>query len=271
MTIRTQFVEKWNYTGRKRIRQKPELFSVTAIDRTANEAAFRLKWNLDEIRTQTKVPKSGDQILVLDTMFLGNTRRFELPAGASSEKLVITECPDDALIDFRLKLVSADQGSRGALLAATSWFKLKSGPGEHQAKAVSSGFFKLNLSDSMGEQVWKITWAAPDDPQIFLNRRYHLKFKDSAILRCHLFPEILRGILVGILFRNEDLDDIEEGSAADDWLTFVEQRLGHPLRGEQAELSQENDGRLNQIELIVQDFAERKWGSGKSLLEETLK
>lgn len=271
MTIRTQFIEKWNYTGRKRIRQRSELFTVEATARTTNEASFRIRWDIDQIRTQTKIPKSVDQVLVLDAMFLGNIRRFELLPGSSAEKLVITECPDDAAIDFRLKLVSADEGTKGALLAATSWFKLKSGPGENQGKAVSTGFFKLNLSDSMGEQVWKINWKAPDDPQIYLNRRYYNKFKDSAVLRCHLYPEILRGVLTGILFRNESLDDIEEGSSADDWLTFAEQRLGQTLRGEQAALPEEDEGCLNLVDGIVQEFVERRWASGKSLLEEALK
>jgi hypothetical protein len=271
MTIRTQFIEKWNYTGRKRIRQRPELFTVEATARASNEAKFRIRWDINQIRTQTKIPKSHAQVLVLDAMFLGNTRRFELPSDHAEEKLVITECPDDAMIDFRLKLVSADEGTRGALLAATSWFKLKSGPGENQGKAVASGFFKLNLSDSMGEQVWKITWVEPDNPQIFLNRRYHNKFKDSAVMRCHLFPEILRGVLTGILFRNASLDLIEEGSSADDWLTFAEQRLGQTLRGEQAELPEEPDGYLRLVDDIVQEFVERKWSSGKSLLEEALK
>ena len=271
MTIRTQFIEKWNYTGRRKIRQRSELFEVEATDRTANEASFRIKWNVDQILTQTKLPKLDDQVLVLDAMFLGNTRRFELPPGRSDEKLVITDCPDDALIDFRLKLVSVAEGSRGALLAATAWFKLKSGPGENQGKAVAAGFFKLNLSDSMGEQVWKITWGAHDDPQIFVNRRYHNKFKDSAVMRCHLFPEFLRGIVTGILLRNASLDDIEEGTSADDWLTFVEQRLGQTLRGEEAVLPEESEGRLNLVDNIIQDFVERKWTSGKSLLEEAVK
>lgn len=271
MTIRTQFIEKWNYTGRKRIRQRPELFTIEATTRAKNEAGFTVRWDIDQILAQTKIPKSGSHILVLDTMFLGNTRRFELPTGSSEEKLVVSECPDDAMIDFRLKLVSTDEGARGALLAATAWFKLKSGPGESQGKAVSTGFFKLHLSDSMGEQVWKINWTSPDDPQVYLNRGYHNKFKDSAILRCHLFPEILRGVLTGILFRNTSLDDIEDGTSADDWLTFAEQRLGQTLRGEQAELPEENDGLLNLVDGIVEEFVETKWASGKSLLEEVLK
>lgn len=271
MSIRTQFVEKWNYTGRKRIRQRTELFTVSAMARTANEATFKVKWDLGQILGQTKLTKSSSHILVLDAMFLGNTRRFELSENSSQEKIVITECPDDALIDFRLKIVSTDKVNSGALLAATAWFKLKDGVGNNPSESVSSGFFKLNLSDSLGEQIWKINWAAPDDPQVFLNRKYHNKFKDTAVLRGHLFPEIVRGILLGILFRNEDLDEIEEGSGADDWLNFVEQKLETPLRGESADLPQEPEGRLDLIDRIVADFTERKWVNGKSLLEEALK
>ena len=271
MTIRTQFVEKWNYTGRKRIRQRPELFTISAIARTASDAAFQIKWDISQILSQTKLTKSSNHILVLDAMFLGNTRRFELPESSALEKIIINDCPDDALIDFRLKLVSTDEPNRGALLAATAWFKLKGGVGDNPGGSVSSGFFKLNLSDSLGDQIWKINWAASDDPQVFLNRKYHNKYKDSPTLRCHLFPEIVRGILLGILFRNDDVEAIEEGTGADDWLTFIEQKLDVPLRGESAQVAQEPEARLDFIDSIVTDFTERKWGNGKSLLEEALK
>ncbi len=271
MSIRSQFVEKWNYTGRKRIKQRPELFNIEAIGRKANEASFRIDWDLAEILSQTKAMKQSEHALVLDAMFLGNTRRFELKAGHSQQKLVIDECPDDAVIDFRIKLVSTAEGSRGALIAASSWFKLKGGLGDDTGQSVSSGFFKLNLADSLGEQIWKISWPASDDPQIFLNRRYHNKFKDTAVLRCHLFPEILRGVLLGILFRNESLDAIEEGSVADNWLTFVEQRLATNLRGEDAEVPDDPEGRLDLVDRVVEDFSQYTWKSGKSLLEEALK
>lgn len=271
MGIRDRFVEKWNYTGRKRIRQRPELFSIEAKGRNANDASFLISWDLAEILSQTKAAKADSHALVLDAMFLGNTRRFELKAGHSQQKIIIDECPDDAVIDFRVKLVSRAEGSRGALIAASSWFKLKGGPGDDVGQSVSSGFFKLNLADSLGGQIWKISWPASDDPQIFLNRRYHTKFKDNPVLGCHLFPEILRGVLLGILFRNENLDTIEEGSAADNWLTFVAQKLATDLRGDDVHIPDDPEGRLDLVDRIVEDFSQYTWKSGKSLLEEALK
>lgn len=271
MSIRAQFVEKLNYTGRRRIRQRPELFNIELMGRSANEAEFKIQWDLAEILSQTKVSKSVDHSLALDAMFLGNTRRFELKPGFAQQKLVVDECPDNAVIDFRLKLVSTAEGSRGALIAASSWFKLKGGRGENVGQSVSSGFFKLNLSDSLGEQIWRISWSASDDPQIFLNRRYHNKFKETSILRCHLFPEILRSVLLGILFRNESIDAIEEGSAADHWLTFVAQKLATDLRADDVHIPEDPEGRLDLVDQIVENFAQSTWKSGKSLLEEALK
>jgi hypothetical protein len=268
MTIRNQFVEKWNYTGRKRIRQKPELFTVEALSRTAGEASFTISWDLDRILAESRIDKSARQSLVIDAMFMGNTRRFELDSADSEQTLLLQDCPDDAMIDFRLKLVSAEAQTMGALLAATSWFKLQPGTGDNHGKSVSSGFFDLKISDSMGEQVWKINWKTPDEPEIFVNRKYYNKYNDSAVLRCHLFPEILRGILLGLVFRNDDLDGIEEGTPADDWLIFVEQRLGQSLRGEQAAPPEEPEGWLNLIDEIIQVFVEKRWANGKSLLEE---
>ena len=271
MTIRTNFIEKWNYTGRKRIKQKTEFFQLKAGKRTANEALFSITWDLNKICSSLGIPKDGEHLFVLDAMFQGNTQRFELQACDSEKTVTVTECPDLAQIDFRLKLVSAEERTRGRLLAATAWFNLDSGAGEDPGQAVSNGFFRLILSDSLGEQIWKITWPTPDNPQISLNRRYHNKFKDTAILRAHLFPEIVRGVLLGIIIRNVRLDEIDKGSIADDWLTFAEQRLGYPLRGEQAEVPEDHGRLLDLVDNIVQYFSERKWRGGKSLLEEALK
>lgn len=42
MAIRTTFVDKWNYTNRKRIKQKPELFLVEQVSRTTTTLTLRV-------------------------------------------------------------------------------------------------------------------------------------------------------------------------------------------------------------------------------------
>ena len=91
MAVRTTFVDKWNYTNRKRIKQKPELFLVEQVSRTPNTVNVRVQWNEPEILKESRVDSSTKRLLVLDVLFLGNTQRFELPAGGTAEEFVIEE------------------------------------------------------------------------------------------------------------------------------------------------------------------------------------
>tara|TARA_R110000868_G_scaffold207876_2_gene456939 strand:+ start:8897 stop:9709 length:813 start_codon:yes stop_codon:yes gene_type:complete len=270
MAIRTTFFDKWNYTNRKRIKQKPELFLVEQVSRTTTNLTLRVQWNESEILKETRVDPSRKRLLVLDVMFLGNTQRFELPAGKAAEEFVIEECPDNAVPEFRLKLVSKEQESLGVLLAATAPFKLKTGPGPNEGSFKTSGFFHPELTKSLGSRIWAVTWPAPDRPAISLNRDYFERSKDKPYFAAHLFPEILRAVVTGILLRNNDLEVIEEQSPADEWLNFVEQVLEFPLRGDDAGLAEGAEERLDLVDKIVAVFADRKWRNGKTLLEELI-
>lgn len=270
MPIRTTFVDKWNYTNRKRIKQKPELFLVEQASRTSTNVTLRVQWNESEILKETRVDPSKKRLLVLDVMFLGNTQRFELPEGGSAEEFVIEECPDNAIPEFRLKLVSKEHESLGTLLAATSPFKLKTGSGPNAGSFVKSGFFHPELSDSLGSRIWTVSWPAPDEPIISLNRSYYEKGKDKPYFEVHLYPEILRAVITGILLRNDNLETIEEQSPADEWLNFVEQVLEFPLRGDDADEVDGAEECLDLVEHIVTAFSDKKWRNGKTLLEELI-
>ncbi|MEM5495748.1 hypothetical protein, partial [Hoeflea sp. AS16] len=231
---------------------------------------LRVQWDEAKILKQTGIDATTKRMLVLDVLFLGNTQRFELPAGGSVEELVLEDCPDNALLEFRLKLVSYGEGTRGVVLAATAPFNLKTGSGPNEGSFVTSGFFHPDLSDSLGSRIWAVTWPQPDAPVISLNRSYFEKSKDKPYFAAHLFPEILRAVITGILLRNDDLEVIEDQSPADDWLNFVEQVLEFPLRGEDAEFESGVEERLNLVDEIVTTFADRKWRNGKTLLEELI-
>ena len=76
--------------------------------------------------------------------------------------------------------------------------------------------------------------------------------------------------MTGILLRNDDLDAIEEGSAADSWLLFVHQQLGIQLRGKEADSTDTVSDKLRLVDQIVETFANRKWRGEKTLLDAVL-
>lgn len=270
MSIKRQAVAKYNYTGRKRIKQKPELIEITLIERSAEFARVKVSWSRTAILEEVRLAGKSEADLVLDVLFLGNTRRFELHRNDETADLRIEDCPDDAILDFRLKLVSTGSIDRGRLLAASSSIKLRSGGGDQLGGQISSGFFHPELSDNLGSQIFAVNWRPDGDPVIFVNREYHRRFEKTASYAAHLFPEIVRQVMTGILLRNDDLNSIEEGTGTDDWLLFVHQQLGIQLRGPEAEEAEDLFERLNLVDRIVQTFTGRKWRNDKTLLEAVL-
>jgi hypothetical protein len=268
MPIRSQFITKQNFTGRKKIKQKPELFSISLLNRDPEEARIEVRWSEDEIVQQSQIDVEVARQMVLDVMFLGNTERFELQTGRTVDQFTILECPDDAQLDFRLKVVSSDPGSNGLLLAASASIYLTAGSGAQEAGTEKSGFFDLTKSDSLAGRIWAVKWPEPDNPTIYVDRTYISKFGEKPVFSAHVFPEIIRTIVTGILLRVDELDDVSEGSAADDWLKFVEQRLNFPLRGEEAPDLDTPTAKLNAVDRVIEIFASKPWRSGKTLLEE---
>ena len=270
MSIKSQSIAKYNYTGRKRIKQKPELVEVALLERSAQSALVEVNWNRAVILEDLRMDVAADADLILDVLFMGNTRRFELHRNDENAKLRIDDCPDDAILDFRLKLVSTGHEDQGRLLAASSAIKLRSGGGDVSVGQISSGFFHPEMSDNLESEIFVVRWQADDDPKIFVNREYHRRFEKTPAYAAHLFPEIVRRVLTGILLRNDDLDAIEAGSGADDWLLFVHQQLGFQLRGEDAEAAETTSERLELVDRITETFSNRKWRNEKTLLEAVL-
>ena len=86
MAIRSQFITKENFTGRKRIKQKPELIQVKLLGRTSDSATIELRWDEDKILQDCDIDPSKEHVLVFDVMFLGSTQRFELLRGDSERE-----------------------------------------------------------------------------------------------------------------------------------------------------------------------------------------
>lgn len=271
MNIRTIVHHKYNFTGRAKIRQKPELFKVSLNSRDANSIALKVEWDRESICRDAKLTTVIDQLLVLDVLFLGNYNRFVLEKSRSEDVFSISDCPDNAILDFRLKVVSNEEGSKGALLAASSFFKLTDGNQTDYEQDAENPFFDLKPSDSLGGRIWSVDWSNESEPVILINRDYHQKFSDTPLVAAHLYPEIVREMATGLLFRFSGLDEVEEGTKANSWLTFFEQKLGCSLRGEQGASLETADSKLELIAQINDEFSNTHWRDGKTLLQEYLK
>ena len=273
MAIQTEFNDAQNFTGRARIKQKSELFSLKLLDRDERTARILVTFDRALIERECRLRSDEPKDMILDIFVLGEIRRHVLPEHKSQDDFDLPDLPDGANLEFRLKVVSRAEGSSGKILASTGGpVKLQAGDGEKGTGEINKGIFHPKPSHDIGDRVWQVIWSANGDFEIFVNADYFHKFAESPTFSAHVFPEIVRNIATGILLRYDDVGDIDEDSLLARWVTFIQERLEFPLEGEEAAKLRdaENIYKLDMVEDIVQEFTSRRWRNGKTLLEEVL-
>lgn len=273
MTIQLEFNDTQNFTGRARIKQKTELFSLQLADRQGETVRIRVKFDRNAIEKECKLNTEEPKDFVLDVFVLGDIHRHVLPEYRSEDEVELSSIPDGANLEFRLKVISRADDASGKILAATGGrVRLHTGSGDDGSGEQNEGIFHPKPSTSIGDRLWQVMWDGQGDFEVFVNADYFHKFVDDPIFSAHIFPEIVRGVATGILLRFDNVKDIDQDSLLAKWVAFFQQRLGIPLEGEEASYLQEADSveKLNLVEEIVAAFSSKKWRYGKTLLEEIL-
>ncbi|WP_299894322.1 hypothetical protein [uncultured Ruegeria sp.] len=273
MTIQLEFNDTQNFTGRARIKQKQELFSLQLLERQGETVRIHVKFDRATIEKECKLQVDEPKDFVLDTFVLGDIRRHVLPEYRSEEELELFDIPDGANLEFRLKVISRSEDASGKILAATGGrVRLHTGNGDEGSGEQNKGIFHPKPSKSIGARIWQVTWGGQGDFEVFVNADYFHKFIEDPMFAAHVYPEIVRNVATGILLRYENVKDIDEDSLLAKWVTFIQQRLGIPLEGEEAAhlIDAEPTEKLDFVEDIVDMFTKQKWRDGKTLLEEIL-
>ncbi|MDG1431371.1 MAG: hypothetical protein P8Q23_07365 [Paracoccaceae bacterium] len=274
MTIQLEFNDTQNFTGRARIKQKSELFSLQLRDRQGETVRIHAKFDRAAIEKECKLRVDDPKDFVLDVFVLGGIHRHVLPEYRSEDELKLSDVPDGANLEFRLKVISRSEDTSGKILAATGGrVRLDTGSGEEGSGEQDKGILHLKPSTSIGDRVWQVSWDGQGDFEVFVNADYFQKFCDDPMFAAHVFPEIVRNVATGILWRFDNVQDIDKDTLLAKWVTFVQQRLGIPLEGEEATNLKDADNleKLEVVEQIVDAFTSKKWRDGKTLLEEVLK
>lgn len=274
MAIQKEFNDTQNFTGRARIKQKNDLFFLQLLDQKDSTARIHIKFDRSAIIKECKLKNEGEMDFVLDVYVLGEIHRFVLTPYRSEDELEVPNVPEDANLEFRLKVISRSDTTTGKILAATGGrIRLHTGNGEDAFGEKNTGIFHPKPSRAIGDRIWMVRWDdGQGDFDVLVNADYLHKFIKDPLFAAHVFPEIVRNIATGILFRNEDIKHIEEDTLAFKWKIFIQQSLQMPLEGEDAEhlKDADNTAKLDYVENIVEAFANQKWRDGKSLLEEIL-
>ena len=273
MTIQLEFNDTKNFTGRVRIKQKSELFALKVLDRERETVRLHVQFDRTAIEKECKLREDEPKDFVIDIFVLGDIHRHVLPEYRSEDELELSDVPDGANLEFRLKVISRSVDSSGKILAATGGrVRLETGSGDDGSGEHNRGIFHPKPSTSIGERIWQVSWNGQGDFEIFVNADYFHKFVDDPLFAAHVFPEIVRNIATGILLRYDNVGDIDEDSLLAKWLAFIQQRLGIPLEGEEAAhlVDASPLEKLDFVEDIVDTFTQQKWRDGKTLLEEIL-
>lgn len=273
MTIQLEFNDTQNFTGRVRIKQKSELFSLQLIDRQGETVRIHAKFDQAAIEKECKLDEEEPKEFVLDVFALGDIRRHVLPEYRSEDEIELHEIPDGANLEFRLKVISRSVDSSGKILASTGGrVRLHTGSGDEGSGEQNKGIFHPKPSTSIGDRIWQVGWDGQGDFEVFVHADYFHKFVDDPLFAAHVFPEIVRNVATGILLRFDSIKDIDEDSLLAKWVSFIQQRLAIPLEGEEAAhlIDADNIDKLDLVEQIVATFTSQKWRDGKTLVQEIL-
>ncbi|MEL7098929.1 MAG: hypothetical protein AAGM84_08885 [Pseudomonadota bacterium] len=273
MSIQLEFNDTHNFTGRARIKQKNELFSLQLIDRKGETVRIHARFDRTAIEKECKLDKDEPKEFVLDVFALGDIHRHVLPEYRSEDEIELHDIPDGANLEFRLKVISRFAAAAGKILAATGGrVRLQTSSGEEGSGEKNQGIFHPKPSTSIGDRVWQVVWDGQGDFEVFVHADYFHKFVDDPLFAAHVFPEVMRSVATGILLRFSSIREIDEDSLLAKWVSFIQQRLGILLEGEEAALPEDADNteKLQLVEDIVGAFTGQKWRNGKTLIEEIL-
>jgi hypothetical protein len=274
MSLQVEFNDTNNFTGRARIKQKSDLFSISVVEANDSNLLIKIAYNRSAIEKECKISNQISKTYVLDAFIMGEQIRTELSEFRSEEVIQLPSLQQGVSPEFRLKVVSKENDSAGKVIAATSGrIRLKISGGDDASGSRDVGFFHPRISHELGGRIWHVEWSNEEDLSILVNANYFKNWGETPTFAAHIFPEIVRSIATGILLRFEDVTEVDPMSEAGKWMEFIETKLDIPLRGPEAVIDHDSDAidKLEVVNKIVENFTNMKWRSEGNLLENFLK
>ncbi|TKW61391.1 MAG: hypothetical protein DI628_01835 [Blastochloris viridis] len=253
-------VANFNYTGRQRI--KNDIVSVDIVERNSSYVRVRL-----HISTK-RFKQPADSKLVLDgSDAVGGTLERKIVDYTETKTYDFNTLGEEGTISFRFKAVSTDEAKKGTLLAATADIRPREATGDTSRES----FFNMEQKD-LQNKPWLIDWTeSEENPSISINRTLVSHFKGNLrdpMLQALVLPPMFKEILLGIVTRNIDKDDLDTGSLAYKVLEFCRTRFER----EQPEGNFQDDREdwIQWAEECSDDFCETPWRNDTTLLQAML-
>jgi hypothetical protein len=275
MKIQKEISKSFNFLGRKRIKQKEELFSAKTLERIDRDVKIQFNYDFDAIYKSVKIdPRIISSELILDVFVLGNLTRINLGKSQKTIDYIISDVPDGSNLELRLKIISVDKNELGRIFAATAnkmSLKSKDDGSENDSSTSSSGILKFEQSDELNGRLVHVDWSPDSDIDVKIDRIFYEKYNDKPLFRAAIYPDLIRSIAIQLISHHEELDQLDESSTAYFWLKYFNDKLDLPLLGQDSIFQSGEISEAPQaVNTIVETFMGKHWHGKKTILEEFL-
>ena len=206
-------IRSFNYTARQR------LSKTHAVIHLRPDGTFDADLNL----TPFELPDAAR--VYLEAYFKGTLLRFDFGAVGQlrppADRRLTPRLPQPEVALFRLKVVAAEAGRRGLVLASGERILprlARGGPGARQP------LFRTHLQ-RLEAEVWRLEFD-DDGPILNVDPTHRETARADAAFAALVYPDVVRRILGRVLGEHDDPDTLDDWRAL--WLRFGRQLTGEP-------------------------------------------
>lgn len=228
-----------NHTGRRKIEAKE--LQINMIEQESGVPAFDVDFSLN----REKLPDNAS--IYIEAYQRNTLQRFSFGTVAEirkPEKRDLDQLDLSSPTLFRIRIVDESE-HLGRLVASAEHLKPE---GENDDDQRSS--LLAVRSRPLGQQTWRVEFNTSGKPELCINSRIPDaigQLKNNPQFQSIILPAAFRQVLMFFLWNNDDED---EGSVAEQWMTFAEQIASERPHGEDpAEL-------VGWVDEVVERFSE---------------
>lgn len=251
----------FNYTGRKALKAKECEIEIT--QKTPDGISVRIRF-LNGLAKQYP-----DMPLILEAFHGALYSRQVLDPSRPEQTVFLDGFPEHARPQFRLRVVALDD-PQARVLASSRPMRAKA---QKDDESRDDAFFDPIPSPAIGDQLWKIDWKGDDDFDILVNSRLANTYDPNTnpMMRAWFCSSVIREVLMGLVLRNSEIEDLEHDSVGRKWIAFCDQRLPSNC----PPYFREDDNRVSEeaiqwIEDVASEFCDTKWDGRHTLLTSLL-
>lgn len=246
------------FTGRQKINSQD--CQVEIVKQTIDQLTIKVHLNLDSINVRQ------EQELVLEAVYTGGYYdRKAIYSPKEVNEIRLNGFPKDASVSYRVFIVNKKNDNLGKIIASTrKRLKAINDKSSREKKTI----LDWTLSDHIGDEVFRIDWSDPQNPEILFNLKLYqfLRDPEHPAIGALIIPSIIREMLTGIFLEFDSYSSIDEGSFAQNWIKFFNEKILHWSIPEDDDWENKSLMR-EQVDLLIKEFSNEKWLGSKTLLD----